>query len=128
MLIYRCPKNAQKIRDAGVGGSNPLTPTNLFVHCRSRVPRRTGGALSFDPQATAVAVSKVIFFLLVIVALYVLVRAKRGRGASAPGPRSRDDMAEAIVACAHCGVHVPSSEAITADGRSYCCEEHRQIG
>lgn len=32
---------------------------------------------------------------------------------------------ERMVQCAHCGVHVPSSEALVVRGQSYCCPEHR---
>lgn len=33
---------------------------------------------------------------------------------------------ESILQCAHCGVHVPASEAvITQSGAIFCCEEHR---
>jgi uncharacterized protein len=31
-----------------------------------------------------------------------------------------------MVACAHCGVHLPRDEAITIDARHYCCAEHQQ--
>ena len=31
-----------------------------------------------------------------------------------------------MVACAHCGVHLPRDEAITLDTRHYCCAEHQQ--
>jgi len=31
-----------------------------------------------------------------------------------------------MVACAHCGVHLPRNEAITIDARHYCCAEHQQ--
>ncbi|MEO0317901.1 MAG: hypothetical protein RL404_1578 [Pseudomonadota bacterium] len=35
---------------------------------------------------------------------------------------------EKMVACAHCGIHLPLSEALTgADHRHYCCEEHRAL-
>lgn len=30
-----------------------------------------------------------------------------------------------MVKCAYCGTHVPESEAIAANGRYYCSEEHR---
>ena len=34
-----------------------------------------------------------------------------------------------MVACAHCGVHLPRPEATyDADGRSYCGEPHRLAG
>jgi uncharacterized protein len=31
-----------------------------------------------------------------------------------------------MVACDHCGVHLPRDEAITLDTRHYCCAEHQQ--
>ena len=36
---------------------------------------------------------------------------------------------EAMVQCAHCGVHLPESDAVKdADGRTYCGTAHRQAG
>ncbi|WER45524.1 PP0621 family protein [Cupriavidus sp. WKF15] len=37
---------------------------------------------------------------------------------------SRDDSAEAMVQCAHCGVHLPRSEAIAWHGLHYCRRSH----
>ena len=31
-----------------------------------------------------------------------------------------------MVRCAQCGLHLPETEAITHQGRYYCCEEHRR--
>lgn len=42
-------------------------------------------------------------------------------GASSTGPAR-------MVACALCGTHVPESEAVCVDGRTYCCEAHRRSG
>ena len=43
----------------------------------------------------------------------------------------RQRQIEAMVQCAHCGVHFPASEALTsadgADGAVYCSAEHRQL-
>ncbi len=54
--------------------------------------------------------------------------------APAPGPAARSAAAlqeggvEKMVGCAHCGIHLPLSEALTgADQRHYCCEEHRAL-
>ncbi|UCE30256.1 MAG: hypothetical protein JSW68_09170 [Burkholderiales bacterium] len=49
------------------------------------------------------------------------------RRAGAAGRRGRRDRqrAELMIECAQCGVHVPSAEALEADGRSFCCAEHR---
>ena len=33
---------------------------------------------------------------------------------------------ESILACVHCGVHVPSSEALMLGDRPFCSEAHRQ--
>lgn len=41
---------------------------------------------------------------------------------------SRPRLPERIVACAHCGLHVPESEALRLEERFYCCEAHRQLG
>ncbi len=36
--------------------------------------------------------------------------------------------ADKMVACAHCGIHLPQSEALHgADRRPYCSEEHRSL-
>lgn len=32
---------------------------------------------------------------------------------------------ELVLSCAHCGVHVPASEAIMSGDTAYCCVEHR---
>ena len=32
---------------------------------------------------------------------------------------------EKMVACVHCGVHMPESEGVVAGDRVYCCEAHR---
>ena len=34
---------------------------------------------------------------------------------------------ETMVSCAHCGLHIPQNEAIQAQGKYYCSDEHRQL-
>lgn len=34
--------------------------------------------------------------------------------------------AENMVTCAHCGVHLPESEAVCAGGAVYCSDAHRR--
>jgi uncharacterized protein len=65
-----------------------------------------------------------VVILVVVVMLWLMssrrrtVRSKR-RG---PGPRAP----EAMVACAHCGVHLPRSEAVPGrDGLLFCGAAHR---
>ena len=75
-------------------------------------------------------------YLLVILVLVVAwMMGSRGRGNAAPPPPTRrhrtgDGAArEQMLACAHCGVHLPQSEAVNdAAGRPYCGEAHRLAG
>ena len=79
-----------------------------------------------------------VVLIVVALALWLLLRgrgarpssrapdasAKPGRGAAAPGNAAID-----MVACAHCGVHLPRNEALLdAQGRIYCGAEHRIAG
>lgn len=47
-----------------------------------------------------------------------------------PGPGNTAP--QALVACAHCGVRVPRSEALSGlpdqGGAQFCCPEHRTLG
>lgn len=76
--------------------------------------------------------------LVVLLALLLLVwlvvgssrrRSKRARrdrpAAPAAGPAAQ---VEGMVACALCGVHLPSSLALTAHGQTYCSAAHRDAG
>jgi uncharacterized protein len=61
----------------------------------------------------------------VIAVMWLLRKKDSGAGAD-----MRDEAAqpgtEAMVRCAHCGVHLPQSEAIVNPaGRPFCSEEHR---
>lgn len=44
-------------------------------------------------------------------------------GREGKGPAAREP--EKIVACAHCGVHLPASDAVAGEGGPWCCVEHR---
>jgi len=48
-----------------------------------------------------------------------------------PFARKRDEprqQIEAMVQCAHCGIHFPASESISnADGTVFCSEEHLRL-
>jgi uncharacterized protein len=82
---------------------------------------------------------KYLVLLLIVVAVLWVMRSGRSAGSSTKGARGADDMPPAaarqgdepvqqVVACAHCGVHLPRSEALPAPGgRLYCSESHRQL-
>ncbi|HQR22363.1 MAG TPA: PP0621 family protein [Burkholderiaceae bacterium] len=72
---------------------------------------------------------RIFFFLLLAIAAYVgwqwMKRASL-RGSDAPG--RRPPAAQAMVKCAHCGLHVPQADALPSGDRYYCSEEHRRRG
>lgn len=93
--------------------------------------------------------SKVLFWLAVIVALFFAARLaahlklrtdamKRERealkAAQAAAIRRqqqsvRKQEAVTMVSCAHCGIHIPRGEAITdQSGNAYCSSEHARRG
>jgi len=64
---------------------------------------------------------RLLLILAIVAALYLLVRSFRKQG-----PRQdRVDAVEDMVRCAQCGVHLPRSEGIEADGQFFCSAEHR---
>jgi uncharacterized protein len=69
---------------------------------------------------------KLLVLVLVGVVFYLVwrgvvrrVRTDRRRGSGAD--------AEPMVGCRQCGVHLPISEAVEADGNYFCSEEHRRL-
>lgn len=75
-----------------------------------------------------------IFILLLIVIWWVrraLQRPPRGTGSPGSlgaGRGSTSDNPEHMLACAHCGVHVPESEGVHDGNAFFCSEDHRRLG
>jgi uncharacterized protein len=69
---------------------------------------------------------KLLLLVLVGVVFYVVWKglARRARTSRERGARAD---AERMVGCRQCGVHLPISEAIEADGNHFCSEEHRRM-
>ena len=70
-----------------------------------------------------------LFFAVVMVAFWVWRnnRLNDGDRTSAQARRKKPSTRPAImVACLHCGTHLPESEAVRGHQGSYCCAEHRQ--
>jgi len=64
-----------------------------------------------------------LFFLIAIAALvYLLVKSYRKNI-----PPQDEPVTEDMVRCAHCGVHLPRSESIQAQGLSFCSAAHRDV-
>jgi uncharacterized protein len=75
--------------------------------------------------------------LVVVLALLLLVwlllgsarrRSKDPRRGPAPAKPTPPPAVEGMVACAHCGVHLPSSQALALGGQRYCSAVHRDAG
>lgn len=70
-------------------------------------------------------------YLLILAIIAVLWAAARGQRES-PNPTARSKPAKTrlqkMVACAHCGVHLPESDALRDGQRCYCCAAHRDQG
>jgi uncharacterized protein len=81
---------------------------------------------------------KYLLLLLVVgVAAWVFVSRRRGPGGLGqtppPAPPAKPDAAAALpsqmIACVHCGLHLPQAEAqADAAGRFFCSEAHRVAG
>lgn len=79
---------------------------------------------------------KLLFWAIAILAILVAMRmisrkaARRGAPPAPPSPRdtSFGNAPETMVRCAHCGVHLPRSEALLQNGRTWCSEEHARLG
>ena len=74
-----------------------------------------------------------LLLAVVVVALYMFKSRQRRKDAppAAKPPKSQPPPAEPakMLACAHCGVHLPQAEVLAgADGRPYCTEAHRLAG
>ena len=69
---------------------------------------------------------RLILLAVAVLALVWLVRrALRARRVDAAPPAGAPGE---LVACAHCGVHLPRAEARSAPPGLYCCEEHARLG
>lgn len=51
---------------------------------------------------------------------------RRGRKVSRAAARQKKLETESMIACAHCGVHVPHSTSVAGRKGSYCCVAHRR--
>lgn len=64
--------------------------------------------------------SRLLFLIAIAAAVYLLLKSYRKEL-----PPQDNTVAEDMVRCAHCGVHLPRSESILTGGNFFCCAEHR---
>lgn len=81
-----------------------------------------------------------LLFLLILVAIYYVRRKLPRSGADSARSADWDEQRttgrgkstgaqiEQMVACAHCGLHVPESEGVRGADGFFCSEAHRRLG
>lgn len=68
-----------------------------------------------------------LVFLVVAIGLWALLKRVRGPADKAPPPSSQR-APQAMVACAHCGLHLPAADAVLEGSHIYCSDAHRLLG
>jgi len=76
---------------------------------------------------------KYLVVMLVVGVVVWLLTAKarpsvRDGGEGGAGRRGKAAGPVAMLACAHCGVHLPAADAVLDGSRVYCSEAHRSRG
>ena len=75
-----------------------------------------------------------LVLLVVIVGAWLLIGRRRGDRSPPAGPAAKAGKADKnkpqeMLACAHCGVHLPRDDALLDNaGRPFCGEAHRIAG
>jgi uncharacterized protein len=71
-------------------------------------------------------------YIVVVVVIVLVLWLMLGRRSTSPTKARRAErravVPEGMVTCAHCGVHLPGSEAMLVGTAAYCSEAHRAAG
>ncbi len=61
----------------------------------------------------------------IVAVIWIVARLRKGRDQ----PPARAARVGSMVRCAHCGLHLPSDEAVSnRAGQHFCSSEHRDLG
>jgi uncharacterized protein len=76
---------------------------------------------------------KLLLILLTVLAVVWLLRSARrvpppARREDAPAEEPPSRVVPTLARCAHCGMHLASSDAKSRDGQPYCSAAHRRAG
>jgi uncharacterized protein len=69
-----------------------------------------------------------LWLLLGLIAWWMLRPRRAAPPASSRANAPAGTAPEAMVDCAHCGLHFPASEAVRDGARVFCCSAHRDAG
>ena len=84
---------------------------------------------------------RLLVWLALGLLVYFALRSKRSASRHASGSQHHpqpphqgqreehdsQDSAETMVSCAHCGIYIPASEAISQSGQVFCSDAHRLL-
>ncbi|HYG41734.1 MAG TPA: PP0621 family protein [Bordetella sp.] len=75
----------------------------------------------------------IVILVIMMVARIAAARANNRRNAPKPPPQAPvrqpgSQPVESMVRCAHCGIHLPRSEAVMLEGKVWCSREHARLG
>ena len=76
---------------------------------------------------------KLLLWAIIILAVLFVSRIlshQKAQSRQAADRRRADDAraaSETMVRCAHCGIHLPRSEAVLIQGKTWCSTEHAQL-
>lgn len=71
---------------------------------------------------------KYLLVLLVVgIGLWVLLKRVRGAGLNPPSV-NKPKVPQTMVECAHCGLHLPASDAVLEGSHVFCSDKHRLLG
>ena len=62
--------------------------------------------------------------LVIALIIYLLIRIFKGWAANNKSTANNRSKEEKMVRCEVCQLHVPENEAISDNGKYYCCSEH----
>lgn len=69
---------------------------------------------------------KYLLWLVLLAVVWWVWSKRRPPGADEPSRAGGEAQPERMVACAHCGVFMPQSDALAGQqGRFFCCDAHR---
>ena len=76
--------------------------------------------------------AKFLLVIAVFIVFYLFLRNYAKKSGEAAPPRSPSKQGESkfgedMVRCRVCGVHLPTSEAVTSRGDYFCCKEHLRL-
>jgi uncharacterized protein len=70
---------------------------------------------------------RLVFFLLALGAIWLIVRSYWRTNKSLPQNQKPQIKSGKMIACQHCGLHIPIEEAVKNGDDYYCSQEHATL-